>query len=82
LEKKVSEFMSKNSPEKSMKVLAKLMPDNIDVSRIFEHPIALFGMLMLHAANELGIDVGVTAEEVLKANGITPGSKPPSFPFF
>lgn len=74
--------MRKNSPEKSMKVIGKLMPDNIDVSRIFEHPFALFGMLMLHAANELGIDVGVTAEEILKANGITSDSKPPSFPFF
>ncbi|MDO9167561.1 MAG: hypothetical protein Q7U18_00475 [Methylobacter sp.] len=82
MQRKMEEFMGKNSPERTMKILGKLLPNKMDVSIIFLNPNALFGILMLQAANELGIDIGVTADEILRHNNIDTNAKPPSFPFF
>ncbi|MDP2099175.1 MAG: hypothetical protein U1D70_09540 [Methylobacter sp.] len=82
LQRRIEDFMGKNSPEKSMKILGKLLPPNVDAINLFLNPNALFGILMLHAANELGIDIGLTAEKILKECGFEPSAKTPPFPFF
>ncbi|MDD2658536.1 MAG: hypothetical protein PHY54_02505 [Methylococcales bacterium] len=86
LDKKTVEITDKNSPDRVLKLLAADYFSN-NINKLFDlindDPTAFFAILMLKAADELGIDIGVTAEKIVncfmrqKAD-----SKPRLFPFF
>ncbi|MEY3758545.1 MAG: hypothetical protein RIR39_36 [Pseudomonadota bacterium] len=79
---KIQEFTRKNSPDRAMKILGKLLPKNMNAIILLTNPEVMGGFLMLHATHELGIDAGVTADEILKACNVSANTKPPFFPFF
>lgn len=83
---KTVELTKKNSPERMVKILAADYLSN-DVTRMFnllnDDPEALYAFLMLKAADDLGINIGVTAEQIVECfQGKKAASKPASFPFF
>jgi len=85
LERKTIEITKKNPPERMLKILAAdYLSNNVTMMRdLFNDPVALFAFLMLKAADELGIDIGVTAKEIVECfNDQKAPSKPKSFPFF
>jgi hypothetical protein len=48
-----------------------------------DDPDALYAFVMLKAADDLGFDIGVTAEAIVECfQGKKAASKPASFPFF
>lgn len=65
-----------------MNMINKLSSKNIDPGFIFKHPDAFFGLLALYAANELGIDAGVSVDQIFDFYKDSENSKSPSFPFF
>ncbi|MDD5319733.1 MAG: hypothetical protein PHD43_03795 [Methylococcales bacterium] len=86
LERKTAEFTKKNSPERMLKLLAADYLSN-NVNKMFDlfndYPEAFYAFLMLKAADDLGIDIGVTAEKIIAClKGQKATSKPTSFPFF
>ena len=86
LGKKTVEITIKNSPERMLKILAAdYLSNNVNKMRdlIFNNPDAMYAFLMLKAADDLGIDIGVTAKDIFECfNGKKATSKPTSFPFF
>jgi hypothetical protein len=84
LERKTGEITKKTSPERMVKMLAAEYLSN-NVNKMFDllndDPNALYAFVMLKAADDLGIDIGVTAEEIVECFKIEK-SKPKSFPFF
>ncbi len=82
IQKKMNDIMQRNSPDRVINMINKLTPKKINVSFILTNPDTFWGLLALHAASELGIDTGVSADEVLSFSQDGAGSKPPSFPFF
>ena len=86
LAEKTFEITKKNSPERVLKILAADYLSN-NVTTMFnllnDDPEALFAFLILKAADDQGIDIGVTAEEIIECfNDKKATSKPTSFPFF
>ena len=86
LERKTVEITKKNPPERMLKLLAADYFSN-NVNKMFDliqdDPEAFFAFLMLKAADDLGIDIGVTAEMIVKCfKGQKATSKPKPFPFF
>lgn len=76
----------KNPPERMLKILAAEYLSN-NVTLLFnlfnDNPEALFAFLMLKAADDMGIDIGVTAEEIVECfKDKKATSKPKPFPFF
>ena len=82
LQKKLQDIMKKSSPERVIKTINKSLSKPIDVSFFMLNPDAFVALLMLQAAAELGIDTGVTGDQVIEFCNDGSGSKPPSFPFF
>ena len=83
---KTVEITKKNPPERMLKILAADYLSN-NVNKMFDllndDPEVLFAFLMLKAADDLGIDIGVTAEKIVECfKGQKATSKPKSFPFF
>ncbi len=69
-----------------LKILAANYLSN-NVNKMFDllndDPEVLFAFLMLKAADDLGFDIGVTAEKIITCfKGQKATSKPKSFPFF
>jgi hypothetical protein len=86
LERKTVEITNKTPPERMLKLLAADYFSN-NVNKMFDliqdDPEAFFAFLMLKAADDLGIDIGVTAEMIVKCfKGQKATSKPKPFPFF
>lgn len=85
LEAKTGEIIKKSSPERMLKILAADYFSN-DVNKVrdlFNDPEGLFAILMLKAADEQGIDIGVTAGQIFECIfGKEGTSKPKPFPFF
>lgn len=84
LDRKSDELVKKSSPERIFKILADYLPanrQNIFLSALM-NPDAYSALLMLKAADDLGIDIGVTVDDILKSCGINENSKPPLFPNF
>ncbi len=86
LERKTIEITKKNTPERMLKILAANYLSN-NVNKMFDllndDPEALFAFLMLKAADDLDIDIGVTAEKIVECfNSQKVTSKPKPFPFF
>ncbi len=86
LERKTVEITKKTSPERMLKLLAADYFSN-NVNKMFDlindDPEAFFAFLMLKAADDSGIDIGVTAEMIVKCfKGQNASSKPKPFPFF
>ena len=69
LERKTLEITKKNPPERMLKLLAADYFSN-NVNKMFDlikdDPEAMFAFVMLKAADDLGIDIGVTAEKIVK----------------
>ncbi|MGZ8160426.1 MAG: hypothetical protein ACXWT4_16680 [Methylobacter sp.] len=82
LQKKLQDIMRKSSPERMVNTINKSLSKPIDVSFFMLNPDAFVALLMLEAAAELGIDTGVTGDQVIESCDVGKGSKPPSFPFF
>jgi len=82
LQKKLQDIMRKSSPERVIKTINNSLSKSIDMSFLMLNPEAFVALLMLQAAAELGIDTGVTGDQVVEFCEIGEGSKPPSFPFF
>lgn len=82
LQKKLQDIMRKSSPERMINTINKSLSKPIDPSFILLNPDAFVALLMLQAAAELGIDTGVTGDQVIEFCNVGNGSKPPSFPFF
>ena len=86
LEKKTVVMTNKIPPEKMLKLLAADYFSN-NVNKMYDlindDPEAFFAFLMLKAADDLGIDIGVTAEKIVNCfTGQKSPSKPKPFPFF
>jgi hypothetical protein len=86
LDEKTLQITKKTPPERLLKVLAADYLSN-NMTLLFnlfkDNPEVLYAFLMLKAADDLGIDIGVTAEEIVECfNGRKPTSKPKPFPFF
>jgi tetratricopeptide (TPR) repeat protein len=86
LDQKTTELTKKTPPERMLKILAANYLSN-NVNRMYDllkdDPEALYAFLMLKAADDLGIDIGVTAEMIVECfQGQKAASKPTSFPFF
>ena len=86
LAEKTIELTKKNSPERMLKMLAADYLSN-NINKMFNllnsNPDALFAFLVLKAADDLAIDIGVTGEEIAKCfEDQKATSKPKSFPFF
>jgi len=69
-----------------VKILAADYLSN-NVNKMFDllnnDPNALYAFVMLKAADDLGIDIGVTADEIVECfQGKKATSKPKPFPFF
>jgi hypothetical protein len=86
LGEKTVEITKKNPPERMLKILAAdYLSNNVTMMRnlLNDDPDALFAFLMLKAADDLGFDIGVTAEEIVECfTNQKTTSKPASFPFF
>lgn len=84
LGKKTLELMQKNTPEKMIKILANqyLSGDIAMMNKLFNDLSTLNAFLMLKSADDLGINIGVSADDIIKCFNSTANSKPPSFPFF
>jgi len=76
----------KNPPERMLKILAaKYLSNNVHkmFNLVNDNTEALFAFLMLKAADDQGIDIGVTTEDIIECfQGKKATSKPASFPFF
>jgi len=86
LERKTVEITKKTPPERMLKLLAADYFSN-NVNKMFDlindDPEAFFAFLMLKAADDLGIDIGVTSEMIVKCfKGQKATSTPKPFPFF
>ena len=82
LDLKVHELMKKNPPERMFKMLATAYLSNnvARMQKLFnDTPEILYAFLMLKAADDLGLDIDVTAEEIIAC---FKDQKPTSFPFF
>lgn len=82
LQKKLRGILEKNPPERMIKIINKSLSKPIAASILTLNPDAFVALLILHAAAELGIDTGVTGDQVIEFCDIGNGSEPPSFPFF
>jgi hypothetical protein len=73
LENKVIDIVNKNRPEKMLKILVEQYMPN-DVMRMIytvqNNPDLLFTLLLLKAAEELSIDIGVTPNDVINSFGL------------
>jgi len=58
--------MRKSSPERMINTINKSLSKPIDPSFILLNPDAFVALLMLQAAVELGIDTGVTGDQVIE----------------
>ncbi|MEY3807509.1 MAG: hypothetical protein RI893_485 [Pseudomonadota bacterium] len=76
IEKKMDEFMRKNTLEHVIKVLSDKFLKNMDISVIISNPNLMTSLLILHVASEMGIDTGVTIDDVFKACNVGENSKP------
>ena len=86
LERKTLEITKKTPPERILKILAAdYLSNNVTMLRnlLNDDPDVLYAFVMLKAADDLGFDIGVTAEKIVecfKNQQATPKPKP--FPFF
>ncbi len=82
---KTVELVKKYPPERMIKILAAdYLSNDVALMRdLYSEPDAMFAFLLLKAADELGINIDVTAEEIVDVfkSQKTP-SKPMPFPFF
>jgi len=79
---KMASMLKKVTPEKLVQELADVIGGNKNVLMAIMHEPELFSVLMmLNAANKLGIDTGVSVDEVLSYFDIDSGSQSRSFPF-
>ncbi len=86
LERKTLEITKKTPPERMLKILAAdYLSNNVTMLRnlLNDDPDALYAFVMLKAADDLGFDIGVTAEEIVECfKNQQATSKPKPFPFF
>ena len=82
LDLKVNELMKKTPPERMFKMLAAAYLSNnvARMQKLFnDNPEILYAFLVLKAADDLGLDIEVDAEEIIAC---FKNQKPTSFPFF
>lgn len=84
LGKKTVEIIQKNSPEKMIKLLAAqyLNNDIALMNKLFSNLDVVNAFLMLKAADDLGINIDVSADDIVKCYNNMANEKPRLFPFF
>lgn len=86
LEEKTAEITKKTSPERMLRILAAdYLSNNVTLilNLLKNDPEVLYAFVMLKAADDLGIDIGVTSQEIVDCfKGQKTTSKPKPFPFF
>jgi hypothetical protein len=86
LEKKTLEITKKTSPERMLKIIAADYIENnltLILNLLNDDPEVLYAFVMLKAADDLGIDIGVTAKDIIECfQEKKAASKPKPFPFF
>ena len=86
LGEKTVQITKKNPPERMLKILATdYLSNNVTMLRnlLNNNADALFAFLMLKAADDLGFDIDVTAEDIVECfERKKATSKPKPFPFF
>jgi hypothetical protein len=86
LEKKTLEITKKTSPERMVKILAADYIENnltLMLNLLNDDPEVLYAFVMLKAADDMGIDIGVTAKDIIERfQEKKAASKPKPFPFF
>ncbi|MCK5189318.1 MAG: hypothetical protein KAR12_04620, partial [Methylococcales bacterium] len=82
LDKKLVSLMKKTSPEMLIQQLHKVIGDDKKImSAMMQNPDLFSALLMLRAADELGIDIDVTVGDVLECFGVDKQTDIFSFPF-
>ena len=82
LDKKLASLLKKTSPEMLIQQLNKVIGDDKDImSAMMLNPDLFSALLMLRAADELSIDIGVTVGDVLECFGVDKQTDIFSFPF-
>ncbi len=82
LDKKLASLLKKTSPEMLIQQLHKVIGDDEKImSAMMLNPDLFSALLMLRAADELGIDIDVTVGEVLECFGVDKQTDIFSFPF-
>ena len=82
---KTTDLIKKFSPDRMLKLIAAnyLSNDKTLILRLTNDFDLLFAFLMLKAADDLGIDTGVTPDEIIEVfSDQSASSKPKPFPFF
>ena len=82
LDIKVEELMKKNPPERILKIIAaSYLSNNMAKLQnlVNDNPEIMYAFLILKAADDLGLDIDVSAEEIIAC---FKDQKPTSFPFF
>jgi tetratricopeptide (TPR) repeat protein len=86
LGEKTVQIAKKNPPERMLKILATdYLSNNVTMLRnlLNDNPDVLFAFLMLKAADDLGFDIEVTAEDIVECfERKKATSEPKPFPFF
>jgi len=82
LDKKLTTLLKKTSPEMLIQQLHKVLGDDKDImSAMMINPDLFSALLMLRAADELGVDIDVTVGDVLECFGVDKQTDIFSFPF-
>ena len=82
LDKRLVSLMKKTSPEMLIQQLHKVIGDDKKImSAMMQNPDLFSALLMLRAADELGIDIDVTVGDVLECFGVDKQTDIFSFPF-
>jgi hypothetical protein len=82
LDKKLEVLFKKTSPEMLVEQLQKVIGDDKNLlSAMMQEPDLFTALLMLTAADELGLDINVSVGDVLECFGIDKQTDLFSFPF-
>ena len=86
LEEKTTELTKKTTPERMLKILAAdYFSNNVTkmLNLLKNNPDSMYAFIMLKAADDLGFDINVTADEIVECfTSQQATSKPKPFPFF
>jgi hypothetical protein len=79
LQKKITSLMKKMSPEKLVQGFNDINDDNNIILGMSQDPDLFMALLIVRAADDLGIDIDVSVKDVLKHFGVDKNTGP--FPF-
>jgi hypothetical protein len=82
LNKKIKILIKKTTPERLIKELGSVTRDHDNIMFVMMQEPDLFSSLLIKkAADDLGIDIGVSVDDVLECFAVNKQTSPNSFPF-